>query len=126
MLQRDGCRDSDAARTLPGLETGASLEKSDRLSRAVSRAGYAEGRKVAALDRGADRRKIEMAPHQLDERRIIEQRHRAACECAAGEHGEHPAQAVVRGAQRIGAIDMVDVEIFPHRHKPPHRTPEIS
>ena len=125
VIERDRHRHADAPRALPRLHPRRALIKTHRLARGVARAGDAEGGQVAAVDRALDRREVEVLAEQVGERRIVEQRNRAAAESAAGEHGEDPKQAVGERPPRIGAVDVVHAEVLPHHHQAPHAAAEV-
>ena len=125
MLEPDRRRDSDAPRALPAFHARTSLIERDRLSRAVARARDAESGEVPGIDVALKGGEIEIALEQLLERRVVEQRNGLIVECAAGQHGPHPSRAVTEGSKRIRAVDVIDVNVLPHRHQAPHAEPEI-
>ena len=79
---------------------------------------------MAGLDVAADRREIDVAFEQACERRIVEQRN-AVAQPPAGYRAEQPVRAVAERTPYIGAVDLVDMEVFPNRHQPSHAAAKI-
>ena len=80
---------------------------------------------MPGIDVALEGGEIEIALEQLLERRVVEQRNGFIVECAAGQHGPHPSGAVTESPERIRAVDVIDVDVLPHRHQAPHAEPEI-
>src|SRR3954469_1165731 len=117
--------DADAACAAPGFDIAAGLVESHRLSGSVARTTDAEGIKVLAVDGTLDGRIIKARRDQAREGRIVEQRDRRLLAQSAGKPCSQPFAAVVYHTQRIRTVDMIDMEVLPHRHQLTHTLPEV-
>ena len=126
MLQPDGGRYADAARAVPRLESGNALVEGHGLAGSVARARYAESVEMTLVDRTLHAAEIEPRAEQFGKRGVVEQRNRRLSAEAAGEGGRHPFAAVLQNTQRVGAVDMMDVKVLPHRHQLADTLPEVA
>ena len=108
-----------------GCRLGPSLVERHGLSRGVAGAGNAECGEIAAVDGALEGRKIQVAREQLLQRGVVEQGDRPAVGRAAAQEREQPAEAVPQRAPRVGAVDVMHVEVLPHRHEPAHAAAKV-
>ncbi len=81
--------------------------------------------KGAAFDGTPDAAEVEAVAQQLAQRRIVQQRSRRAAREPAQRQRRQPARAGDADTRRIGAINLMRIEVFPDAHQAGHPGPEI-
>jgi len=119
----------DALRASPGQDVLDGIVEGHVQAGAVTGRRDGQRLQMAFAHRLLDRRRAHHALQQVGRRCVVQQRARPRAPPARDQpaHGEQrqPARAGADHAQRVGAVDLVGVEVLPHLGQHAHRLVEV-
>ena len=115
--QRQAARHGHALRALPGLDGPRGVVKGEVLAAGVAGGADGQGLQMALLQHAGQALQGHQALQQFGQRRVVQQRARprAAPACDGPAHRQHaqPLRPAADDAQRIGAVDLIGMEMLP-------------
>jgi len=119
----------DALGAHPGLPLLVGLIEGDVVARGVAGPGHGQRVDVALGQHVVQSIHLDPLGEQAAQRRVVEQAARAraapAVQRPAQRHHRQPLRAGADHSQRIGGIDLVDVDVLPDVHQPVDRGAEV-
>ena len=113
----------------PRRQIGAALVEGDVLARAVARRRQRQRMQLARAQHAWQAVEVDDARQQLGQRRVVEQRFRPRAPPArhrpTDRQHRQPTRAAANHTQRIGAVDLLGLEVLPHLHQHLHRRVEV-